>query len=125
MKKNLLISLSIALMAIVLFSCSKGGYSLKTDKSTYAPGETIKVEYNADGAWEKNAWIGIIPSTVAHGKESINDENDIEYKYLEKSTKGTFEFKAPSVAGKFDVRMNDSDDATKGVEINSVSFEVK
>jgi len=81
LKHSMILLISIA---FVLVSCGPEGYHAKTDKSTYAPGETIKVEYTADPNWDKSAWIGIIPSEIAHGKESENDKNDLAYQYLKK-----------------------------------------
>lgn len=114
----------IALFSLMIFS-SCGKENLKLDKKVYAPGETIKVSFEASPKWEENAWIGIIPSTVAHGKEAENDSYDIAYQYIKGATSGTFEFTAPKDPGKYDIRMNDTDDGTKGVEVASVTFEVK
>ncbi len=114
----------IALFGMMIFS-SCGSEDLKLDKKVYAPGETIKVTFKASPKWDENAWIGIIPSDVAHGKEAENDSYDIAYQYIKGATTGTFEFTAPNDAGKYDIRMNDTDDGSKGVEVASVSFEVK
>ncbi|MCF6241373.1 MAG: hypothetical protein L3J74_08530 [Bacteroidales bacterium] len=114
----------ITLFGIMIFS-SCGSEDLKLDKKVYAPGETIKVTFKASPKWEENAWIGIIPSDVAHGKEAENDSYDIAYQYIKGAESGTFEFTAPNDPGKYDIRMNDTDDGTKGVEVASVSFEVK
>jgi len=122
--KKLSFLLSVLFFGMIFLS-SCGDTELKLDKKTYAPEETIKITFTADPNWDDNAWIGIIPSDVAHGKESVNDENDIYYEYINKKTSGTFEFSAPSEPGKYDIRMHDSDDGSKGVEIASVSFEVK
>ncbi len=126
MKKNVYFSLIYLLsFTFMIMSCGSEGYNAKTDKSAYTPGETIKVDYTADANWDKSAWIGIIPSDVAHGKEAENDANDIAYKYLKKSAKGTLEFTAPNEPGNYDIRMHDTDDGSKGLEISSVSFTVK
>ena len=123
--RKLSVFLAVALFAIVLSttSCSKG-FGVKLDKTTYAPGDKITVTYTADPTWDDNAWIGIIPSATPHGQESDNDAVDISYQYIHKNASGTFEFTAPTEPGKYDIRMNDSDDATKGVEIASATFEV-
>ncbi|MBN2664204.1 MAG: hypothetical protein JXR68_11190 [Bacteroidales bacterium] len=123
MKKFSVLSL-IALLG-VMFLSSCGGYTVKTDKKTYAPGETIKVEFTADPNWESNAWIGIIPSNIAHGLESENDMNDISYQYISNKSEGTMDFTAPTEPGKYDIRMHDTDNGDVGVEISSVTFEVK
>ncbi len=115
---------SIILCAIVVAGCSqKTKATLKLDKSTYDPFEEIKVTFSAPSDFESNAWIGIIPSEVAHGSESENDRYDIVYQYLEKRTSGTLTFKAPSRAGAYDMRMHDTDN--DGKEVAYTSFTVK
>ncbi len=122
--KKLSLSAIVAFLGLMLLSAC-GGDDLKLDKKVYAPGEIIKVEFKASPDWDENAWIGIIPSDVPHGKEAENDNYDISYQYIKKATSGTFEFVAPNEPGKYDIRMHDSDDGSKGVEIASVTFEVK
>ncbi|MBN2620246.1 hypothetical protein JXB22_04065 [candidate division WOR-3 bacterium] len=101
----------------------KEGATLKLDKEIYAPGEEIRVTFNAPGEWGAGAWIGIIPSDVPHGSEEENDQHDIAYRYLEEKTTGLVTFSAPEEAGAYDIRMHDTDNS--GNEITSVSFEVK
>ncbi|MBN2890372.1 MAG: hypothetical protein JXL97_00765 [Bacteroidales bacterium] len=117
----------IAFLSLLFFSsCEpKSEFDLKLDKKVYTPGETIKIQFTANADWDEYAWVGIVPSDVPHGKESENDANDISYQYINKKTSGTFEFYAPDEPGKYDFRMNDSDDSETGLEISSVSFEVK
>ncbi len=123
-KLNIFFAITLLVIAISTTSCSKG-FGVKLDKETYTPGETITVTYTADPTWDDNAWIGIIPSATPHGKEVDNDAVDISYQYIHQSASGVFEFTAPTEPGKYDIRMNDSDDGGKGVEISSVTFEVK
>ena len=59
--------------------------SITLRKGIYAPGEEIYVSFTALPDFAENAWIGIIPSNVPHGKESVNDQYDISYQYLEKT----------------------------------------
>jgi len=118
--------LVLIVLGISFFSsCKDEGYKLKLDKDVYAPGETIKVDFTADPNWSEYAWVGIIPSNVSHGKESENDQYDLEYQYLSKKASGTVELTAPSTPGNYDIRMNDADDGTVGLEITYVSFKVK
>lgn len=123
MKKFSILSFVTLLSVMFLSSC--GGYTVKVDKKTYAPGETIKVEFTADPNWESNAWIGIIPSDIAHGSEAENDQYDMSYQYIRNKSEGTMEFIAPTEPGKYDIRMHDTDNGDVGVEISSVTFEVK
>ena len=98
------------------------GASLKIEKETFAPGEEIKVEFEAPPVFGAGAWVGIIPSDIPHGSESKNDEYDIDYHYIEKRVSGTMFFTAPAEAGEYDIRMHDTDN--NGNEIMFVSFEV-
>ncbi len=98
------------------------GASLKIEKETFAPGEEIKVEFEAPPVFGAGAWIGIIPSDIPHGSESKNDEHDIDYHYIEKRTSGMMFFTAPEEPGEYHIRMHDTDN--NGNEIMFVSFEV-
>ncbi|MEN8120203.1 MAG: hypothetical protein ABFS35_07645 [Bacteroidota bacterium] len=125
MKSTLKFSTVFVMSLFFLIASCSTEYSVKINKDTYAPGEIIKIEYTADPNWNESAWIGIIPSSVAHGKEAENDANDIYYEYLKNSDKGTLEFLAPTEPGKYDIRMHDTDDAETGLEISSVTFTVE
>lgn len=96
--------------------------SLKLDKIQFKPGTDIKVHFKAPSNLPGNAWVGIVPSTVAHGSEEENDKHDLTYQHLNKKTSGTLTFKAPTTPGLYDFRMNDSD--SSGKEVASVSFSV-
>jgi hypothetical protein len=96
--------------------------SLSLNKLVFAPGEEISVSFKALASYVENAWIGIIPSSVAHGSEVVNDQYDLTYQYLGKKTSGTLLFTAPHQNGSYDFRMNDSD--ANGKEVASVSFTV-
>ncbi len=98
------------------------GASLKLEKTVFAPGETINVVFTAPAGYSSTAWVGVIPSNIPHGDESVNDNYDICYEYLRKATAGVLTFKAPQKAGNYDFRMNDSDSG--GSEVASVSFTV-
>ncbi len=95
---------------------------LSVPKSTYIAGERIWLEFSTTDKYDDSAWIGIIPSDVPHGKEKLNDKHDIKYKYMKGKQKGYFEFFAPGKPGRYDFRMNDTDN--NGVEVASVTFTV-
>ncbi len=127
-KKLALTVLITALLSIALLISSCGpsapaGPSLATDKSDYAPGETISVTFSAPAGLPTNAWVGIIPSNIPHGDEAQNDTYDLAYQYLNGMTSGTLVFSAPSEPGIYDLRMHDTDN--NGKEIASVTFTVK
>lgn len=122
MKKTLWLLLLLA----ALVGCANlggGKATLSADKAEVNPGETLTVQFTAPGGFEPKAWVGIVPSAVAHGSEATNDQNDLTYQYLEKRTQGTLTFKAPDKPGSYDIRMNDSDN--DGKEVASVTFAVK
>lgn len=96
--------------------------TLSLDKTVFAPGESIQVRFTAPGNWTGNAWVGIIPSSVPHGSEAVNDQHDIAYQYLESRVEGVLTFTAPQ-PGSWDFRMHDTDG--NGREAASVSFEVR
>jgi len=139
MKKNWLSFIAIAIFGIATLTVSCKGeekpkeikkeFTVKTDKATYSGGESVIVTFKADTSWVRNAWIGIIPSEVEHGKEYINDNKDIAYKYLERKGEGTLKFTVPGEPGSYDIRMNDCDngkaDGSIGKEVHSVTFTVK
>jgi hypothetical protein len=99
-----------------------GGVSLNVDKRSYRPGEQIKVTFTAPATYPRDAWIGIIPSSVPHGSENVNDQHDVAYKYLEKMTSGVMYFNAPNNPGSYDMRMHDRN--SNGNEVSSVGFTV-
>lgn len=102
---------------------SSGDFSgtLKISKEEYNPGDEIIVSFTADGDLTHNAWIGLIPSKIPHGDEGVNDANDITYQYF-KDKSGELTFYAPLKPGKYDLRMNSSDN--DGREVTSVTFTV-
>jgi hypothetical protein len=98
------------------------GATLTLDKTTFMPGEKANVHFTAPSTFEGNAWIGIIPSNVAHGSEAENDKHDLAYQYLNKKVSGTMAFEVPAKPGSYDFRMHDTD--SDGKEVASVTFTV-
>lgn len=96
--------------------------SLGLSKYSFARGESIAVTFTAPSGLASNAWIGIIPSWVAHGSEATNDQYDLTYQYLQGMTSGTFYFSAPDAAGTYDFRMHNTDN--DGIELTYVTFTV-
>ncbi|GAB6095496.1 hypothetical protein JCM14469_17480 [Desulfatiferula olefinivorans] len=96
--------------------------ALSLQKNSFTSGERIWVHFSTPDAYSDNAWIGIIPSHVPHGREAVNDEHDVSYQYLNKARTGDLEFYAPGTPGSYDFRMHDTDE--NGVEVASVSFQV-
>jgi outer membrane protein OmpA-like peptidoglycan-associated protein len=98
----------------------EGTFNMK--KKSFAPGETIELEFTASDTLSPTAWVAMVPSKVPHGDENVNDQNDIQWQYLEKKTSGVMRFTAPVDGGSYDFRLNSSD--SDGVEITSITFQV-
>ena len=98
---------------------------LSLDKSEYAAGESIIVAFDvvaSDAAsFSDTAWLGVIPSNVAHGSEAEADRHDVSYQYLNNATEGSKTFNSPG-PGSWDIRLLSSD--SNGTEVASVSFTV-
>jgi len=94
---------------------------LSLEKTEFGPGESITVQFKSPQALAKGAWAGIVPAGVPHGKESVNDDHEMAWAYVEGQQSGTVSLKAPSQKGKYDVRLNDT---AGGSEIASVPFAV-
>jgi hypothetical protein len=122
MKKYRLALVLLVSLVFAVSACKGKGPQIKLAKDAFTPGETITVVYTALPEYDSSAWIGIIPSGIAHGSEAENDRHDITYQYLRKSTSGEFKFKAPSNAGSYDMRMHDTDN--NGREVASATFAV-
>jgi hypothetical protein len=97
--------------------------SLELDAEIYEPGVEVVVEFTAPAHFARDAWVGIIPSSVPHGSEAQNDQYDLSYRYLEGRTSGTLIFTAPPTPGEYDMRMHDTDN--NGSEVTYESFEVE
>lgn len=96
--------------------------TLAVDPRQVMPGDEIRVTFRVTGKLPDDAWLGIVPSDVPHGSEATNDQHDEGYEYLKGREGATVTLTAPAAAGKYDVRLNDSD--SDGVEIASTSFTV-
>lgn len=119
--------LTVAMMAsFLLASCgSQVKNKLSVNKTSVKQGETIIVTFKAQGGLESHAWVGLIPSGTQHGSESVNDQYDLSYQYLNGRTSGQLTFTAPQQAGSFDFRLNESDSKSDAKELASVSFTVE
>jgi O-acetylhomoserine/O-acetylserine sulfhydrylase-like pyridoxal-dependent enzyme len=113
---------TITVFLVFVFMFGLQAQSLKLDKTKFKEGESIAVHFEAPSTFPGNAWVGIVPSNIPHGQESVNDQHDLAYQYLSKKTSGTLTFKAPSKPGQYDFRMNDSD--SSGKEVAHVTFYV-
>jgi hypothetical protein len=112
-------------LTYVTFTVSSAPTSASLNISQYivSPGESIAVRFSAPAGLASNAWIGIIPSWVAHGSEATNDQHELTYQYLNGMTSGTLYFSAPTTPGSYDFRLNDTDN--EGNELTYATFTVR
>lgn len=93
---------------------------VQLNKEVYFPGDEIEVTALAVGLTD-SAWVGVIPTTVPHGKEADNDAADLGYMHLKEASR--VYLIAPKEPGEYDVRLNDSDE--DGKELASRTFKVE
>lgn len=90
------------------------------EKTTFRPGEEIRARARSGPGFAANAWVGIVPADVPHGNESVNDQHDLAYRYLNNRPEGEYQFTAPAKGGRYDLRLHDTD--SNGKEVASVGF---
>lgn len=119
-KSNSVIGLCIALF----FFTNGSGYSqtMEIDKSIYDKGEIIQITFTKTDSTPGKAWVGIIPSSVPHGSEAVNDENDIIYRFIEDHPDGKLSFRAPTSGQQWDIRYNSNDGANQ--EYSYITFSI-
>ena len=122
-----LMKLSSWIMFVAPLAVVTAGFAqeLKLEKTTFSPGELIKVSFTAPAAYPDNAWVGIVPSAVKHDVAALNDDNNMGFQYLKKQTSGVLVFTAPAKPGSYDFRLSDQDNHEKAKETASVTFTVK
>src|SRR3990172_5261687 len=106
----------VLFLFIAIYAWSESQLSL--NKTSFVPGETIEIRYSTSRPANASAWVGIIPSNVPHGTESVNDQHDVAYQYIPKS-EGSVELQVPLKPGSYDIRMN-----YDGIEVVSAAFPV-
>ena len=88
----------------------------------YLAGDPIEVFFTASSEITGSAWIGIVPSGIGHGSETVNDQEALEKQYLQGRESGILVFTAPDYFAEYDLRLNDSDD--DGSEVYFLTFRV-
>jgi putative hemolysin len=96
--------------------------SVWLDKTHFEPREEIQVHFVTPDTFPSDAWVGIVPSYVPHGRETTNDHYALDREYLEGQVTGVLTFLTPDEPGSYDLRLNDTDD--DGTEVASVTFQV-
>ncbi len=110
-------------IASVTFAVTTPGARVWLDRQDYLAGQKMAVHFSATSELGQRAWVGIVPSEVAHGSSAENDRHDVDYKYVSGKSEGTVQLNAPSREGNWDVRLNDSA-SSDGTEIASATFSV-
>ena len=93
---------------------------VQLEKQEYRPGEQIAVLVTGT-ALGPDAWVGVIPSNIPHGEESVNDEHDLSY--FKFGNEQSF-LVAPNEPGEYDIRLNEDDSKEGAKELASRSFKV-
>jgi hypothetical protein len=93
---------------------------IRLARSSFKTDEQIDFTFTAPELPD-DAWIGIVPAEIPHGDETVNDQHETAYKYLEGRTRGGFSLPNPG-PGQWTIRLNDTDD--NGREIAYTSFTV-
>ena len=89
-------------------------------KSTFGTNEEIVFTFWSQ-EYSDYAWIGIIPASIPHGSEKINDQYDKSYSYLYGATTGKWKLPNPGL-GNWTIRLHDTD--FDGNEIAYAPFSV-
>ncbi len=109
------------LMFWCLTASATGQPRLKIDQDRVLPDQTMTLSVEVDKTPGSRDWVGLIPDEVPHGDAGVNDRYDLQYKYVEKKTSMTFEFKSPLKPGFYTFRYNES---STQKETSSIRFEV-
>ena len=90
--------------------------SVTTDKKDYAPQTNMVVDFVAHKDFPSRAWIGIFK-----GKVDDDRRDYLDYRYINKQTKGRFIFKTPITKDAYHVKMFSSE---SGAIVASTDFTV-
>ena len=114
----------IIIFSLSFIGCKPKGSKAKIwlEKTVFQPNEEITVHFTMPLNYPKDAWVGIVPSDIEHGYESINDEHDLMKIHLNGRISGILKFMAPAEPESYDFRMHNKD--TGGIEIFSIPFRV-
>ncbi|THB69405.1 MAG: hypothetical protein D6B28_11485 [Gammaproteobacteria bacterium] len=109
-------------VAFVTFEVKESTGTLALNKKKYKTGEAIKVKFTAPSWFSKDAWIGLMRSTVPHNNVKLSEKHDLEKYTIDNRINGVMVFTVYLYSGEYDIRMFDSKD---GSEITFVTFVVE
>lgn len=85
--------------------------SVRVDSNVIKPGEEIRVYVEYSGLVRNDAWVGFIPSDVAHTEKDSDDHNGDWGWVYEADETGYVLITAPTRTGTWDIRLFDGDGA--------------
>jgi len=106
-------------IASATFKVIMASADLKTNKSVFKKGESIKIDFSYNGVPAHNGWIAIFPA----GSTPPN-KNYIAYKYVAGMQNGQVMLKAPDKSGEYDIRVFDADRSDANL-LNQITISVK
>lgn len=89
------------------------------DKTTYVPGEEIRLTLVSNTPLDGGAWVGIVPSDTAQGLEEYGNAAYVGYVYVSDLQGDILVLYAPGEPGSYDLRLYNA-----GLELASVSISV-
>lgn len=89
------------------------------DKTTYAPGEEIRLTFVSNTPLDGGAWVGVVPSDTPQGLEEYGNAAYLGYAYTGDAQDGILLLYAPGELGSYDLRLYNA-----GLELASVSISV-
>ncbi len=109
-------------VAHVTFEVKESSGSIELNKTKYKTGEAIKVKFTAPTWFAKDAWVGLMRSSVPHNNTKLSEKHDLEKYTIDNRINGVMVFTVYLYNGEYDIRMFDGKD---GSEITSVTFTVE
>ncbi len=106
----------------VSFMVKESSGSLELNKKKYKTGEAIKVKFSAPKWFKKDAWVGLVRSSVPHDDANLNDKHDLEKYTIDNRINGIMVFTVYLYKGKYELRMFDG---KGGSEVAAVTFVVE
>ncbi len=94
----------------LLFGIPGPNPMITPNKSSYKVGEAIEGTWRGSLRYDKDAWLGIVPSNVVHVYETQGDRADLDYIHLDGNDNGSFKFSKSLPSGDYDLRIYDDDD---------------
>lgn len=89
------------------------------DKTTYAPGEEIRLTFVSNTPLDGGAWVGVVPSSTPQGLEEYGNAAYLGYAYTGDAQGDILILYAPGEPGSYDLRLYNA-----GLELASVSISV-